>query len=342
MSDRIRIDEPGYVARYRAARGGAESADPDPDVAGASDDVPSYLRAYRSQRAATSNVGGQAPTDAPVVATPPSVARAAASELANDVFIVRHAEFEQTAEDAGLTEQGAWQAHSYGRRLATEFADGDRAVIGHGATPRCSLTAEHIASGLAEACSELGKRVEIAEPEAMTAFANFRFAGPEGPVDISEAFRAWSAGETPAWRTEAGAEPLWAFELERFWNVQIGGGDPVELWLTTPSLHTEPASMVVRRMWRGIRSLGDRHPGARLIVATHGGCVRAFAIAALGYDPGDPYNAEHVRARILAGRSDAIVSYRNRYQEICVPEIAELPVWQTRETWQPPRHAAAS
>ena len=50
---------------------------------------------------------------------------------------------------------------------------------------------------------------------------------------------------------------------------------------------------------------------------------------------------EHVRARILRGRADAIISYRNRYQEICVPNIADLPVWNTVETWQPPEREEA-
>ena len=341
MSERIRIEEPGYVGRYRATRRTAESPGTASEESAGDDDLPLYLRRYRSHGGAAANLGAQA-AEAPVVATPTVERSPATTELANDVFIVRHGEVDQADAAGELSEQGIWQSRSYGRRLATEFRDGDRAVVRHGGSQRSSQTAEHIAAGLAEACAELGKQVEIASPEAMAAFANFRFVGPDGPVDISDAFRAARGVDDPAWRVEPDAQPLWAFELERFWNVQIAGGDPVELWLTAPSLHAEPPSMVVRRMWRGIRELGDRHPGARLIVATHGGCVRAFAIAALGYDPGDPYNAEHVRAKILAGRTDALVSYRNRYQEVCVPDIAELPVWQTRETWQPPRRAAAS
>jgi hypothetical protein len=99
--------------------------------------------------------------------------------------------------------------------------------------------------------------------------------------------------------------------------------------------------MTVRRFWAGINKLGDQFPGARLIIATHSGCIRAFAVAALGYDAGEPYNTEHVRAKIFAGRKDAVISYRNRYQEICVPNIADLPVWNTHETWQPPQGGTA-
>ena len=71
------------------------------------------------------------------------------------------------------------------------------------------------------------------------------------------------------------------------------------------------------------------------MIATHSGCIRAFAVHALGYDPGEPYNTEHVRAKIFQGRKDALVTYRNRVQEICVPRIEDLPVWNTTETWTP-------
>jgi broad specificity phosphatase PhoE len=96
---------------------------------------------------------------------------------------------------------------------------------------------------------------------------------------------------------------------------------------------------VVRRFWAGINALADEFPGARLLVPTHSGCIRAFAVHALGYDPGEPYNLEHVRCKIMEGRKDAMVGYRNRVQELCVPNIDELPVWNTVETWQPPRNA---
>ena len=67
--------------------------------------------------------------------------------------------------------------------------------------------------------------------------------------------------------------------------------------------------------------------------------MRAFAVHALGYDPGEPYNLEHVRVKIMHDRKDALVSYRNRVQELCVPDIGSLPVWDTVETWQPPQRA---
>jgi hypothetical protein len=43
-----------------------------------------------------------------------------------------------------------------------------------------------------------------------------------------------------------------------------------------------------------------------------------------------------VRVKIMEGRTDALVTYRNRVQELCVPSIDSLPVWNTVETWRPP------
>jgi hypothetical protein len=71
------------------------------------------------------------------------------------------------------------------------------------------------------------------------------------------------------------------------------------------------------------------------LIATHSGCIRAFAVAALGYDPGEPYNTEHVRVKIMEGRKDAMVTYRNRVQELCVPDIDKLPVWADEDNWDP-------
>ena len=94
--------------------------------------------------------------------------------------------------------------------------------------------------------------------------------------------------------------------------------------------------MCVRRFWTGIQRLADEHPGSRMMIATHSGPIRAFAIASLGYDPGEPYNTEHVRVKLFGDGSEAMVSYRNRIQEIHVPQIATLPTWQYGEAWVPP------
>jgi pyruvate,water dikinase len=99
--------------------------------------------------------------------------------------------------------------------------------------------------------------------------------------------------------------------------------------------------MAVRRFWRGICELSEQHPGARVAIATHSGCIRAFAVAALGYDPGEPYNTEHVRVKLYGtprqprpGMS-ATITYRNRVQEWKVPDPAALPTWGHEHEWRP-------
>ena len=128
---------------------------------------------------------------------------------------------------------------------------------------------------------------------------------------------------------------LWLVEIDRFWRTQQGGGDPIQHWLNIPMMHFEPPAMAVRRFWQGIKQLASDHPGARIVIATHSGPIRAFAVAALGYDPGEPYNTEHVRVKLMEGGREALVSYRNRVQEILVPDIESLPTWQLDEQWVP-------
>jgi hypothetical protein len=100
-------------------------------------------------------------------------------------------------------------------------------------------------------------------------------------------------------------------------------------------LHFEPPSMVVRRFWLGLRRLVAEAPGARLVIATHSGPIRAFAVWALGYDPGEPYNTEHVRVKVMEGGGEALVSFRNRVQQVHVPAAADMPDWSL------PEHTAA-
>jgi hypothetical protein len=45
----------------------------------------------------------------------------------------------------------------------------------------------------------------------------------------------------------------------------------------------------------------------------------------MGYDPGEPFNTEYVRIRLLEGGRTALISYRNRVQEVAVPDLDALP-----------------
>ena len=87
--------------------------------------------------------------------------------------------------------------------------------------------------------------------------------------------------------------------------------------------------MTVRRFWAGIERIRTEYPGDRIIVGTHSGPIRVFAISAFGYDPGEPYNTEEVIVRLLEEKS-ALIAYRNRVQEVQVPQLDLLPDWWER------------
>jgi broad specificity phosphatase PhoE len=342
----IRIDAPMFLARYRE-REAARVNDGDGDADALDDSLPLYLRQHRrrtadskppstplwqraglaTQRALTEDSRNKE------IAPPPEARRGVVS----DVFLIRHGETQGYSTDSGLTPQGVWQAHSFGNLLAKRIRSGETVVFRHADTNRARETAEHIERGLRDGLEQFEKSITIDAPAAMDEFRNFQFVSPAGLKDVTAAFREYYAVREQYERLSTGDRPLWLVEMDRFWKLQMAGGDPIEQWLTTPMLHFEPPAMTVRRFWVGINRLSSEFPGARLVIPTHSGCIRAFAVAALGYDPGEPYNVEYVRVKIMEGRTDALVSYRNRVQELCVPRIESLPVWNTVETWQPPR-----
>lgn len=352
--DRPRVDAPLYVSRYRereAARRnghGAANGDDDTGTTAPPGDgtVPLYLRRFRQRQ-----VSPARPADDPLwrraslevqralteddrnkeISPPPEARR----QLHNDVLLIRHGETQGYSTDSGLTPQGAWQAHTYGHTMAKRIRTGETVVFRHAATNRARETAEHAHRGLVDGLAMFEKDVAVHDPAPMDEFRNFQFASPEGLRDVTAAFRGYYAVREDYERRRTGERPLWLVEMDRFWSTQQGGGDPIEHWLTVPSLHFEPPSACVRRFWVGIERLGDEFPGARLAVASHSGPIRAFAVWALGYDPGEPYNTEHVRVKVLAGRREALVAYRNRVQEMRVPDVARLPVWAVDETWLP-------
>ena len=277
---------------------------------------------------------------------------AAARALLNDVYLIRHGETQGYSTDSGLTPQGAWQAHTYGRTLAKRIKPRETVVFRHAATARAAETAHQIRRGLLDGLEQYEKEITVVDPEPADEFRNFGFVAPDGIKDVTAVFREYHALLEGHERTARGDRPLWLVEMDRFWRTQQGGGDPIQHWLTVPLLHFEPPSMAVRRFWAGILRLAGEYPGARLAISTHSGCIRAFAVAALGYDPGEPYNTEHVRVKLLGdrpghGRSggdgpghngpghgptglvgrDATVAYRNRVQEVKVPPVDRLPTW---------------
>lgn len=339
-----RDDAPLYLARYleRQARSGAPA-----EEAVGDEDVPLYLRRFRERRTedpvhqalpplhqrvdlgmqqAMSEDSRNKEITAPLEARRPVV---------NDIYLVRHAETQGYSTESGITPLGTWQAHTYGHTLAKRLSEGETVVIRHAGTNRAGQTAEQVHRGLVDGLGMFEKDVKVFEPEAMEEFRNFRVATPDGLRDVTSAFRRYYALLEQFERTALGDRPMWLVEVDRFWRTQEGGADPIQYWLTVPMLHFEPPAMCVRRFWTGLQRLAREHPGARLVVASHSGPIRAFAVWALGYDPGEPYNVEHVRVKLMEGGREALVSYRNRVQKVHVPEIEGLPSWQPIEEWEP-------
>lgn len=345
-----RFDAPLYLAKYRdrqqsqsETNGGggeaprAESADPvylrrfrERNEGPATDDRPLWQRASLPVQQVLTEDNRNKEISAPA---------SSARQLDNDVYLIRHGETQGYSTDSGLTPQGAWQAHSYGQTLARRVKSGETVVFRHAATNRARETAEQIHRGLIDGLSHYEKELTIVEPEPAHEFRNFQFVAPDGLKDVTAAFREYQSLLEGFERSAARDRPQWVVEMDRFWRTQQGGGDPIQHWLTIPLLHFEPPAMCVRRFWAGINRLSGEFPGARLAIATHSGCIRAFAVSSLGYDPGEPYNTEHVRVKLFADRTDTVngrdatVAYRNRVQEVKVPSIADLPTWQVHDDW---------
>lgn len=335
---------PAYLARYRDRERNGDATTVEDDTG-----QPLYLRQFRARQDDTSapdqplwQRGSLAQQQALTednrnkeISAPQGFARA----LRNDVFLIRHGETQGYSTDSGLTPQGVWQAHGWGQTLARRIKSGETVVFRHAATARATETAQHIHRGLVDGLAQYEKEITIEPPAVANEFRNFGFVAPDGLKDVTAAFREYSALLEGFERSAARDRPQWVVEMDRFWRTQQGGGDPIQHWLTIPLLHFEPPALCVRRFWAGINRLSGEFPGARLAIATHSGCIRAFAVSALGYDPGEPYNTEHVRVKLLAddehtvnGR-DATVAYRNRVQEVKVPQIEHLPTWKVDDDW---------
>jgi broad specificity phosphatase PhoE len=337
-----RDEAPLYLARYfeRQARSGSgygESGE------AGDDGTPLYLRRFRQRRSAEtiteqlpplwqrSSHGMQRTLSEDnrnkEISAPPE----ARLKVANDIYLLRHGETQGYSTESGLTPLGSWQAHSWGHTLAKRVKSGERVVLASATTNRARQTAEHVHRGLLDGLAMFEKDVQVTAPAAADEFRNFAVATSDGLRDVTSAFRQYYAQLEEFERTAVGDRPLWLVELDRFWRTQQGGGDPIQHWLTIPMLHFEPPAMCVRRFWAGVQKMAAADPGARLVVATHSGPIRAFAVAAFGYDPGEPYNTEHVRVKLLEGGTEALVTYRNRVQQIHVPDLATLPAWQLDE-----------
>lgn len=331
-----RTDAPLYLARYteRQRQRAAEETPVD-------DGTPLYLRRFREREgsAATVLLEQQGErftrqyaevTRSHEIVPPPEVRERDTYET--EIRIIRHGITQGYSTDAGLTPMGGWQAHQRGHALAKTLRAWPKMRIVCADTNRARQTAEQIHRGLLDGLDQFGRESEIAPPETIPELANFQVWTPDGPRDITSAFRQYQSQMEKLERMAVGDRPRWLVEIDRFYRTQLGGADPIQQWLTIPLMYFESPQSCVRRFWRGFNRLVAESPGTRIIAATHSGPIRAFATWAHGYDPGEPVNTEEVIVRIRpplpSGARTAFVSYRNRVTEVNVPSPDEMPKWE--------------
>ncbi|HEV8371684.1 MAG TPA: histidine phosphatase family protein [Actinomycetota bacterium] len=332
-----RPDAPLYLASYLRRQARPPAADA---AAGGDAATPLYLRRFRERRADPDAFDAPPPqwngealdvTRAWAEVTrskeivPPTPA--ATHRIAAQIHLIRHAETQGYSSESGLTPLGGWQAHRRGFDLSKGVRDGEVVRIVCADTNRARQTAEHLHRGLLDGLEMWRRDAKVERPRPLAAFRNFQVATPDGLRDVTGAFRVYHAVMERYERVALGDRPMWLVELDRFWNLQQGGADPIHHWMTIPMLHFEPPANCVRRFWAGFQRLVGEAPGARILCATHSGPIRAFAAWAVGYDPGEPYNTEEVLVKLKEGGQEALVAYRNRVQEVQVPPLADLPDW---------------
>jgi broad specificity phosphatase PhoE len=324
-----RPDPPAYLTRHLSRR----AAPVRPPEEAADDGAPLYLRRFRERDHRSDpvmydgDVVGSSRAWAEVTRTKEIVPerREQLAAVDCDVYLVRHGETQGYSSESGLTPLGSWQAHRRGQELARRVADGTAVEVLCAPTNRARQTAEHLRRGLLDNVRMFGRDAAIGELHDDPNFRNFEVATPEGPRDVTSAFRIYHRELERYERVGLGERPGWLVDVDRFWAIQQGGGDPITHWLTMPMLHFEPPVSCVRRFWRGILDVRARTSATTVVVATHSGPIRAFATAAMGYDPGEPFNTEFVRVRLVAGGATALVLYRNRVQEVVLPDLDALP-----------------
>lgn len=333
-----RTDAPLYLARYAERRAATEQSTVDGTV---DESVPLYLRRFRERALVESaparpvvEVAGerftpdfaQSSREKEVVAPPE---RRAQERFVAEIRIIRHGITQGYSTDAGLTPMGGWQAHQRGHSLSKSLLPGQRVRIVCADTARARQTAAQIHRGMLDGLEQWQRTAEITAPETMHELRNFQVMTPDGPRDVTSAFRQYQAMMEKLERMAAGDRPRWLVEIDRFYRTQLGGADPIHLWMTVPLMYFESPQSCVRRFWRGFHRLIEESPDTRIIAATHSGPIRAFATWAHGYDPGEPYNTEEVVVRVREGGGTALVAYRNRVTEVNVPPLDDLPVWDT-------------
>ena len=332
-----RPDAPAYLQKYqqREAAGGKSHSTDDREGS-----EPLYLRRFRDRQTGANPMEQRVPeyegTNLGVNRYSAELARSKeivpesadqVRQVVNQIHIIRHGETQGYSTESGLTPLGSWQAHRRGFDISKGMRDGEKVRIVCAETNRARQTAEQIRKGLLDGLTMWGREAEVSQVQGMPEFRNFQVATPEGLCDVTAAFRQYQKEMEKYERVALGERPSWLVDVDRFWRTQQGGGDPITFWTQIPMVTFEPPSATVRRFWAGFQKIAAEYPGERIICATHSGPIRVFAMSSHGYDPGEPYNTEEVIVRLLEGGNAAFVAYRNRVQEVHVPELEEMPDW---------------
>jgi len=233
------------------------------------------------------------------------------------VLLIRHGETHGYFDDVGLTEHGEDQCRAKGDELAGELPAGARVAVVHAPTARATATARMLSEVLAARRDDL----ELGEPRSDERFDSLQFLH-EGAARESSGV----AAHRLQYSTNGAPTPDWVRAYDRF-DTDYGAasrlGGPIDRWMALVGLHFEPPQVIAYRAWAGIRALDTRDPASIALVASHSALLRGFAAAALGHDPGEPRNLEHVEVVVDGPR--AAVAFRGERVDVEVP--TELPPW---------------
>jgi broad specificity phosphatase PhoE len=246
-----------------------------------------------------------------------------------EVRLIRHGQTQGYISDGALTALGRWQAHRKGADLAKGIREGMTVKFPHAPTARAKETAEGVRGGVQSTLARYGiSGVTLEDPEPNNWFNNFQvYVGEGREMDVTAAFMEFANLRESYQKTGAGDRPGWMVEMDRFFQIQNGGGDPITSWLTQPMQYFEPSALVVRRHWKGIVAMAKQcDANTKVYVCGHSGPIRAVATSAVGHDPGEPHNTEDVRIKVYNDYEHAVVTYRGRGLEIEIP-TAVTPSW---------------
>ncbi len=246
-----------------------------------------------------------------------------------EVRLIRHGQTQGYISDGALTALGRWQAHRKGADLAKGIKEGMTIKFPHAPTARAKETAEGVRGGIESSLSRFGiGGVTLEDPEPNNWFNNFQvFVGDGREMDVTAAFMEFANLREEYQRSGTGDRPGWMVEMDRFFQIQNGGGDPITSWLTQPMQYFEPSALVVRRHWKGIVEIAKSvDANTKVFACGHSGPIRAVATSAVGHDPGEPHNTEDVRIKVYNDYEHAVVTYRGRGLEIEIP-TSKTPSW---------------